>query len=386
MAPPPGKKRANEPEPRPIIVKKIIAEGHGGHHGGAWKVAYADFVTAMMAFFLLMWLLGATTEKQRKGLADYFTPTLVQMKMDSAGSSGLFGGDSLTSKENYPTTGGQGNLAITIPRDATGTRDVGGDQMKDTERNDAAAKSADRQNFDRLKKQIEASLEQKALRKLRRHIKFTETREGMRIDLIDEADFAMFKMGTDALLPEARELIGQVAKVVSGVSNDIIVRGHTDGLPYSAGQTMNNWLLSSARAESTRALLAQDGISPSRFMRIEGVADREPFVPGDRYDPRNRRMSVILAWTKGLEKQMGQTIKSDDDKGDPVTEASVKRRIAMRDSKGDRLKKELRKLDLGKTALPLGAHVVNEQDIPKRNGLTPPGRTEATTHIPQAKH
>ena len=393
MAPPPKGKRANEPEPRPIIVKKIIADGHGGHHGGAWKVAYADFVTAMMAFFLLMWLLGATTEKQRKGLADYFTPTLVQMKMDSAGSSGLFGGDSLTSKENYPTTGGQGNLAITIPRDATGTRDVGGENIKDKEsaaqaaKDQAAmeaAKNQDRQKFERLKKQIEDRLDQqKALRKLRRHIKFTETAEGLRIDLIDEADFAMFKMGTSELLPEARDLIGQVAQVVKGVSNDVIVRGHTDSLPYSSGQTMNNWMLSSARAEATRALLAQDGVDGPRFVRIDGVADREPFVPDNRYDPRNRRMSVILAWSKGLDK----TVARQELPGrEPASQDSIdiKRRIAMRDS-GARMKAELLKTDLGKTALPEGAQVINAEDIPKRNGLTPPGRTEATTHTP-SKH
>lgn len=374
MAPPSKGKRANEPEPRPIIVKKIIDGGHGGHHGGAWKVAYADFVTAMMAFFLLMWLLGATTEKQRKGLADYFTPTLVQMKMDSAGSSGLFGGDSLTSKENYPTTGGQGNLAITIPRDATGTRDVGGDDMKDK----------DRQKFEALKKAIETKLDQKALRKLRRHIKFTETAEGLRIDLIDEADFAMFKMGTDQLLPEARALISQVADVVKGVPNDVIVRGHTDSLPYSSGQTMNNWMLSSARAESTRALLSQDGIAATRFLRIDGVADREPFVPGDRYDPRNRRMSVILAWSKGLDKALAKD--ADEPKIDRVEDNQIKRRIAIRDGQAG-MQAELRRLDLGKTALPVGANVVNAQDIPKRNALTPPGRTEAMTHpVPPEHH
>jgi len=374
MAQPP-KKRANEPEPRPIIVKKIIVEGHGGHHGGAWKVAYADFVTAMMAFFLLMWLLGATTEKQRKGLADYFTPTLVQMKMDSAGSSGLFGGDSLTSKENYPTTGGQGNLAITIPRDATGTRDAGGDDIKDK------VKEGDRQKFESLKKQIEAKLEQKkALQRLRRHIRFTESREGLRIDLIDQADFAMFKMGTDQLLPEARALIAEVAQVAAGLSNEVIVRGHTDSLPYSSGQTMNNWMLSSARAESTRALLAKNGIAPERFLRIDGVADREPFVEGDRYDPRNRRMSVILAWSKALDKQVGQQRKGMSPQADE--KAELKRRIAGRDSEAQ-MRAEVRKLDLGQTALPSGAMVINDKDIPKRNSLTPPGRTEAMTHPTQ---
>jgi chemotaxis protein MotB len=371
MAPPIGKKRANEPEPRPIIVKKIIVSPHGAHHGGAWKVAYADFVTAMMAFFLLMWLLGATTEKQRKGLADYFTPTLVQMKMDSAGSSGLFGGDSLTSKENYPTTGGQGNLAITIPRDATGTRDVGGDDLKDRER-----KREDRQQFEQLKRQIEARLEQKALRKLRRHIRFTETREGLRIDLVDQADFAMFKMGTAALLPEARELISQVARTVAGVKNDVIVRGHTDGLPYSSGQTMNNWLLSSSRAESTRALLSQEGIAPERFVRIEGVADREPFVADNRYDPRNRRMSVILAWSKGLESQ----IRQDAPAAAAKAEADPKRRIAIRDSQPEGEGRTARMANMGGTALPQGATIINAQDVPQRNGLTPPGRTEAMTH------
>ena len=106
---------------RPIIVKKVIEEAHGGHHGGAWKVAYADFVTAMMAFFLLMWLLGATTEKQRKALADYFAPTIVKTKQESAGSNGMFGGDSIIAADNYPHRAGQtGTRSITIPRDVVG--------------------------------------------------------------------------------------------------------------------------------------------------------------------------------------------------------------------------------------------------------------------------
>jgi chemotaxis protein MotB len=368
MAQPP-KKRGNEPEQRPIIIKKIIADGHGGHHGGAWKVAYADFVTAMMAFFLLMWLLGATTEKQRKGLADYFTPTLVQMKMDSAGSNGMFGGDSLTRKENYPTTGGQGNLAITIPRDNSGTRDVGGENLK----------NQDRQNFEQIKRRIEDKLSaDKALRKLRRHIKFTETREGLRIDLIDQADFAMFQMGTATLLPEARELIAQVAKAIGELPNDVIVRGHTDALPYSSGKGMNNWMLSSARAESTRAELAQDGITGDRFLRIEGVADREPFVAEDRYDPRNRRMSVVLGWSQGTEKALKQVRGEDMPSDAPNLSTDIKRRIAQRESSVDRAAEQVRRLELGRTALPPGATVVNVDDLPpgargQQNSIQPGG-------------
>ncbi|MET0248936.1 MAG: flagellar motor protein MotB [Sphingobium sp.] len=333
------KKRGNEPEPRPIIVKKIIVEGHGGHHGGAWKVAYADFVTAMMAFFLLMWLLGATTEKQRKALADYFTPTLVELKMASAGSTGLMGGDSIMGKENYPTTGGQGNLSITIPRDASGTKDQGGKAMR----------AADRQKFEGMKKQLEAQMQRKGLGRLRKNIRFTETREGLRIDLIDEADFAMFQSGTDQLVPQARTLIGEVARVMSGMPNPLIVRGHTDGLPYASGRTMNNWMLSSARAESTRKALSETGIGNSRFARIEGVADREPFIKADPYDPRNRRMSIILGWSRG-----GSTA-GDGEEMDAQTKAD----IAARDEPIAAAQRQAVKLDMGGTGLPAGAALVN---------------------------
>ncbi len=334
------KRGANEPEPRPIIVKKIIVDGHGGHHGGAWKVAYADFVTAMMAFFLLMWLLGATTEKQRKGLADYFTPTLVELKMASAGSSGLFGGDSMVSKENYPTTGGQGNLAITIPRDASGTKDQGG----------KATRAIDRAKFEAVKKELEARMaRKKGMDKLRRNVRFTETREGLRIDLIDEANFAMFAMGTDRLLPQARELVSEVAGVVRGMDNPLIVRGHTDGLPYSSGQSMNNWMLSSARAEATRKTLAASGIGNDRFARIEGVADREPFAKGNVYDPRNRRMSIILGWSRGGDSG------SDDQGQDEETKAAIKER----DNPARVAREEVTKIDMGGTGLPAGVQLMN---------------------------
>ncbi|MBB6123820.1 flagellar motor protein MotB [Sphingobium subterraneum] len=351
-----SKRSANEPEPRPIIVKKIIVEGHGGHHGGAWKVAYADFVTAMMAFFLLMWLLGATTEKQRKGLADYFTPTLVEMKQGSAGSNGMFGGDSFDKKENYPTSGGQGNLAITIPRDAKGTKDDGARDRK----------SRDKQKFDEIKKKLEAKLKMTAaLRKLARNVRFSETREGLRIDLVDEADFAMFGMGTDRLVPAARTLVGEVAKVVAGVPNDIIVRGHTDGLPYSSGRTMNNWLLSSSRADATREALAQFGTPNSRFAKIEGVADREPFIPGDIYDPRNRRMSIILAWSHGGEKALADA---------PVVDPATKQAIRERDDPKRTIMAEIRARDMGTTGLPAGAVLINAQPAAAKSKEHKPGK------------
>ena len=280
----------NEPAPRPIIVKKIIAEAHAAHHGGAWKVAYADFVTAMMAFFLLMWLLGSTDEKQRKALADYFSPTLVQMRENSAGSNGMFGGDSIVSKDNYPSRASQtGTQSITIPKDSTGGTNIGA----------GVNKNKDREKFQNVRKKINAQLERnKKLAKFSKNIRFTETREGLRIELIDEADFSMFSLATDNLLPDARELIAEVAKAIQDTDNPLIVRGHTDALPFSSGRTMNNWMLSTARAEATRKTLQTSGVKLSQFFKIEGVADREPYTPDDIYDPRNRRISITLGWAK----------------------------------------------------------------------------------------
>lgn len=291
MASAAAKRGKNEPQlPAPIIVKKIIEDGHGAHHGGAWKIAYADFVTAMMAFFLLLWLLGATDEDKRRGLADYFTPTLIEYKQNSAGSNGILGGDSIVAADNYPHRAGQtGSRAITIPRDVTGGLAEG-----------AEPRAQDREQFGRLRDELVRRINSTPeLRGLANHVSFTESEEGLRIDLMDEADFSMFRVGTDQLLPPARRLVQEVAQVIAGVDNGVVIRGHTDSLPYAAGRTTNNWTLSAARAESTRATLATSGLGLGRISRIEGVADRNPFVPQDRYDPRNRRISITLLWRSG---------------------------------------------------------------------------------------
>lgn len=275
---------------RPVIVKKIIVEGHGGHHGGAWKVAYADFVTAMMAFFLLMWLLGATTEKQRKALADYFAPTLVTQKTDSAGGKGFFGGDSIVSVDKYPNRAGQtGTRAMTIPRDAKGGP------------KEASGPGGEKGRFDRLKSSLAEKLKATPnLRRFARNIRFTETAEGLRIDMVDEADFTMFMTGTDQLTPEAAQLLQQVAAAVRETPNGLVIRGHTDAMPYSKGAGMNNWQLSTARAEVTRLYLMRAAVDPARINRIEGVADREPYVPDNKLDSRNRRMSITLVRQRSL--------------------------------------------------------------------------------------
>ena len=273
--------------PRPIIVKKIYEVSHGGHHGGAWKVAYADFVTAMMAFFLLMWLLGATTEKQRKALADYFSPTLVQKKEESAGSNGVFGGASLIDPDNYPHKASQtGTRALTIPKSAKGGP------------RESSSKADDEARFASMKQLLQYRLNSSpTMRRYARSVRLIETVDGLRIDLVDDADFAMFLVGTDHMTAEATNLMGIVAQVINEVPNLVVVRGHTDASPYTRSQTLSNWTLSTARAEATRRALVLQGVDTRRFARIEGVADREPYNPVDRFDPRNRRMSVTLGWS-----------------------------------------------------------------------------------------
>nr|WP_225900011.1 flagellar motor protein MotB [Croceicoccus gelatinilyticus] len=264
---------------RPIIVKKVtIVEG--GHHGGAWKVAYADFVTAMMAFFLLLWLLNSTTEAQKAGLADYFTPTIVQMRDKSAGSDGLLGGSSLseTTKLSNPPDR-TGNVSLSLPRDASG-----GELRADAQRRSKATREA-------VEKMLRST---PRLRELSRQVRLVDTTEGVRMDLVDDADWSMFQLGTTVLTPDARELLAAIAEAAAKQDTLMTLRGHTDALPWREGVQGNNWSLSAGRAEATRLELLRGGIGKGRFTRIEGVADREPLIANNPKDPRNRRISITV--------------------------------------------------------------------------------------------
>jgi len=280
-----------------IIVKKIYVEGHGGHHGGAWKVAYADFVTAMMAFFLLLWLLGATTEKQRKGIADYFAPTLLDTHTLGVGGSGLLGGESILSQRKIGPRPTQSDLRfLTLPRMPDGEQvsarpDANGRKVMAQE---------DQKAFETMRRQVMSEIKGSAeLAKLADHVHFVMTRDGLRIDLVDDADYSMFALGTTMLDGEASGLIGKIASAIKATTNPIMIRGHTDSLPYGDPRAMNNWMLSSGRAEATRRRLALGGIPERRFNRIEGVADREPMIAQNPLDPRNRRVAITLLYRAG---------------------------------------------------------------------------------------
>ena len=268
---------AGRNDPAPIIVKKVTVV-EAGHHGGAWKVAYADFVTAMMAFFLLLWLLGATTEDQRKGLADYFTPTLVKTKEQSAGADGVLGGSSLVDVDNYPHAAGQtGTQTLTVPRDATGGPKEGAASIK------------------RIQQRVtEAVADRERLKRLMRQVRMINTTTGIRIDLVDDADFSMFSLGTTVLTTDARDLLDLVAEAIAPEGGKITVRGHTDALKYRDPTRVNNWSLSAGRAETTRQDLIRHGSTPERLRPGQGVAGPGPLIAGDPTDPRNRRISISL--------------------------------------------------------------------------------------------
>ena len=292
----------------PIIVIKKIQPGHGGAHGGGWKIALADMMTAMMAFFLLMWILGASQETQRKSVADFFTPSnaTAQVQMGAtAGSNGLFGGRSIIDPDGFPYTAKQtAMMQMVTPRSEGGptenepspntenARD--NDEQSKTEQKQAT-EAADKANFDKMEKEVREQLAANPnLEQVQNQVQFVREKEGLRIEVIDKADFSMFPLGSTKLQPQAQALMTEIAKSLAGTDNKLSVRGHTDSVAFANKEGRNNWSLSAERAEATRAMLEKSGIKSDRFTQIEGVADTAPYNPNDPKDPRNRRISITV--------------------------------------------------------------------------------------------
>ena len=302
---------AEEPV-RPIIKKIIVEEGHGGAHGGAWKIALADMMTAMMAFFLLMWLLGASNEDQKRSVADYFRPTSHSQIVfgEMAGSTGMFGGASIVDTDGFPFSAKQTGMLERLtpqaqggPSDGTGAskEDVNREGPQEDSPRSEPGSSSKRQEkseaeFEQMAKEIQQRLaDNKQLQNLKDQVVVAREKDGLRIDIIDKADFAMFGLGNAEITGRAQSLVREVAKTLRNVPNHISVRGHTDSLSFGKSEAYrNNWLLSAERADSTRQLMQAEGISAKRFTRIEGVADTNPSVPNNPSDPRNRRISITV--------------------------------------------------------------------------------------------
>jgi chemotaxis protein MotB len=273
-----------------VVIKKVKKVVGGGHHGGAWKVAYADFVTAMMAFFLLMWLINTTTPEQKRGIADYFAAQ--NISKSSSGSGGVlagtvFGADG--ARAGGAMTAMTSQQAPSRPQDQTRSNTDG----------DLKSGATDAQMPNREFEQAELSLRQAMqqmpdIAELSRNLIVNETAEGLNIQLVDQEGQAMFEPGTAVPLPRTRTLLQQVARIVDRLPNRIAITGHTDAVNFQGPNGITNWELSAARANASRAILAAQGIESDRIFEVSGKAGTDPLLPNDPYASSNRRISILL--------------------------------------------------------------------------------------------
>lgn len=278
---------------RPIIVKKIKKGGHG-HHGGAWKIAYADFVTAMMAFFLLMWLLGSTTKATLKGISEYFSTPLKVALLGGEGAGDATsiikgGGEDLTRSTGQVKAGAdQDETQLSPDRtwEPTNSENISEQELEKAELNQLAEmKEKLEQIFDNNPK----------IEPYRDQLKIDMTPEGLRIQILDEKNRPMFDSGKAVLQPYTKDILTAISEVLNEVPNRIGLSGHTDASPYAGGQgSYSNWELSVDRANATRREMVKAGLNESKVLRVVGLADAVPLVTEDPLAPQNRRISIIV--------------------------------------------------------------------------------------------
>jgi chemotaxis protein MotB len=270
---------------RPIIIKRIKKTA-AGHHGGAWKIAYADFVTAMMAFFLLMWLLGSTTKGELKGISDYFSTPLKVALSGGSGSGDASspinaGGRDLTRTDSLQMKQG------TLPE---AKRTVSAKEAQEVvTRQDAAKLKSLKARLDEV---IDANV---LLRQYRKQLLIDITSEGLRVQIIDEQNRPMFDLGGAQLKPYAKDILLGLSATLNEVDNKISLTGHTDAKPYASGEkAYSNWELSADRANASRRVLVAGGIAEGKIKRVVGMASAVPFDPADPFNPANRRIAIIV--------------------------------------------------------------------------------------------
>ena len=265
-----------------VVIKKVKKVSGHGHHGGAWKVAYADFVTAMMAFFLLMWLLNATTEDQRKGIADYFNPT-IPVSQVSGGGTGALNGESVFAEKTLAKTGSGGRKNVQTDTDA--------DKRAAQQREEAEAKR--QAAMKALEQNLRAQLNSADAKGLARHFQTRISEKGLVIELVEVDGSALFEVGSSTPSPVMRALLDIVAKNLRLITNKISVAGHTDSLSFSTLSNYSNWELSSDRANTARRLMVNAGLEGNQIDEVVGKANTDPLVE-DRSAPQNRRISITI--------------------------------------------------------------------------------------------
>jgi chemotaxis protein MotB len=282
---------------QPIIIKKVKKVVGGGHHGGAWKVAYADFVTAMMAFFLLMWLLNTTSPEQKQGIADYFAPASISSS--TSGSGGILGGTSL-GDDGAKADGKMSVIQQMAPeaptetdKDGQSTASASLDSASEQALRDALAKK-EQDSFASAAQSLRQSLQDMPeLAELSKQIMIDQTPEGLRIQLIDQDGRSMFKENSRDPNDRARILLRAVAKVINQLPNRITISGHTSA--SSAGKRADSdWALSAERADASRQVLRGAGVDEDRIYQVSGKANSEPLYADDPTLPGNRRISIVL--------------------------------------------------------------------------------------------
>lgn len=337
------------PNKPPIIIKKIKKGGGHGHHGGSWKIAYADFVTAMMAFFLLMWLLNATSEEQKRGIANYFSP--VSVGTQGGGNWGVMGGMSIADKSGTmsaskseievkpqptrekglgSTSKIQGKTASISPQEMVKHNDSEEEKKEEDEKKAAedqdedAKKDSNKDNnklaeasihgedvapvaekvtnlekeqklFKEISEQLKQSIQKSPeLKDLFDNMIIEQTEEGLRIQIIDREKKAMFPNGGSRMYKQMQDLLEHVAQAIKNIPNRISISGHTDASPYANNRTFGNWELSTERANASRRVLRDSGVDESRFESVVGRADNELFNKADPKSEENRRISIVL--------------------------------------------------------------------------------------------
>lgn len=301
-----------EPGLRPIVVKRIKKSG-GGHHGGAWKIAYADFVTAMMAFFLLMWLLGSTTKGELDGIAEYFQTPL---------SVALSGGPSAGNSANIIPGGGKD---IT-QRDGEVKKSMDPAQKKTRDLKSARAEleRIETARLQTLKRHIEEIIEANpVLKQFKKQLLLDITTEGLRIQIVDEQNRPMFALARADLQPYTKEILHEIGRALNDVPNKISLSGHTDAAPYLNGATgYSNWELSADRANASRRELIVGGMDEAKVLRVVGLASAVLFDRQHPTNPVNRRISIIV-----MNKKTEESIAKDGGAIDVASKAEVKQEI-----------------------------------------------------------
>lgn len=271
-------------EARPIVVKRI-KKVVGGHHGGAWKIAYADFVTAMMAFFLLMWLLGSTTKGDLQGIASYFaTPLRVAME----GGSGSGDSSSIIKGGGKDLTRQEGQVQNASAKLRKKTFDLKGAE--------ASLRQQEKQRLETLKSRIQAAIDANPmLKQFKKQLLLDITTEGLRIQIVDEQNRPMFATASADLEPYTKDILRAIGQMLNTVPNRISLTGHTDAAPYANGGTAySNWELSCDRANASRRELVAGGMNEDKVLRVVGMASSIPLDKENPMAPINRRISIIV--------------------------------------------------------------------------------------------